>query len=691
MANYSNLKNIIDQVVRTNGQGDITGANLNQTLQQMVTDLGANYQYAGVATPSTNPGSPDQNVFYIATLAGTYSYFNGIVLPKGITVLRWNGSWSSTTLFTVDTGLTPYSEALVQSGTVFEKFKFDGGPWDVSAHFPTAGPDNDGRFTLDYILTNANTLIPEVWRKGGMSIGFISSYDNKYVQYFLRHTLSNASTAAADFANTANWEKMNLEKEVNELSNIELGELVSGEYISSSDGSAPSVDGYYRTDFLYIENISKLKIYVGSFVSTTGAAFYSSNSERTFVSGINFSDFSLGDIVEIDVPSDAKYFRICAFSLARAEKMFVAIASVPVAIQKTNGTIDGIKQSVLTLQNNLTEINLGTLVDGFVNSAYGEFVEATSYKRTDYLRINATKIRTRITYSVSNVGIAFYDRNKRYIGGSDAGGTSIGGFKDIVVPDGTYYFATCAINAQVPNMLVLNMELGDIINHLVPQSDNPCFYDGSSEARTFKKVLCIGDSLTEGRFDYTEDGVTTEFTDGDLSWPAFFAAIAGRKTTNKGDAGQTTKTWWQLHQNDDLSGHDACIIALGRNDYVPGRETTSEERIQYMTNIVNKVKEENPQIKIFISTMLNYYTGASADAVNADMRTIAGTLPDCYLVDISAYGKLIAPYDRYSHCTAVGYQKLGEYYFRYLSYIMINNPTDFKNVQFVGTNRTYNP
>ena len=185
MANYTNLKNIINNVIRTNGHGDITGANLNQTLQQMVTDLGANYQYAGVATPSTNPGSHDQNVFYIATLAGTYSYFNSIVIPKGITVLRWDGSWSATTLYTVDTGLSQDSEALVQSGTVFEKFKIDGGPWDVSAHFPSAGPNNDGKFTLDYILANANTLIPTAWRKGGMSIRFVQRSDNKYVQYRL--------------------------------------------------------------------------------------------------------------------------------------------------------------------------------------------------------------------------------------------------------------------------------------------------------------------------------------------------------------------------------------------------------------------------------------------------------------------------------------------------------------------------
>lgn len=220
MANYSNLKNIIDQVVRTNGQGDITGANLNHTLQQMVTDLGANYQYAGVAVPSTNPGSPDQNVFYIATLAGKYSYFNSIVLPKGITVLRWNGSWSSTTLYTVDTGLTPESEALVQSGTVFEKFKFDGGPWAVSAHFPSSGPNNDGKFTLEYILTNANTLIPVIWRMPGMSIKFIDS-ENKYVQYRYMGTATTGNPNP--FIYTANWQGVDTEPSEESINLVESG------------------------------------------------------------------------------------------------------------------------------------------------------------------------------------------------------------------------------------------------------------------------------------------------------------------------------------------------------------------------------------------------------------------------------------------------------------------------------------
>ena len=57
---------------------------------------------------------------------------------------------------------------------------------------------------------NLSTLIPTSVRRGGMTIRFIKgseqSYDNKYVQYRLMHTLDNASTAAADFANTANWQ-----------------------------------------------------------------------------------------------------------------------------------------------------------------------------------------------------------------------------------------------------------------------------------------------------------------------------------------------------------------------------------------------------------------------------------------------------------------------------------------------------
>jgi hypothetical protein len=59
------------------------------------------------------------------------------------------------------------------------------GVYDVSKRNPTGGPNNDGKFTLEYILSNADTLIPTSRRHGGMIISFVQTSDNKYVQYRL--------------------------------------------------------------------------------------------------------------------------------------------------------------------------------------------------------------------------------------------------------------------------------------------------------------------------------------------------------------------------------------------------------------------------------------------------------------------------------------------------------------------------
>ena len=58
------------------------------------------------------------------------------------------------------------------------------GVYDVSKEHPTSGPNSDGKFTLEYILnsSNVNELIPVNKRYPGMTIQFVSTSDNKYVQ-----------------------------------------------------------------------------------------------------------------------------------------------------------------------------------------------------------------------------------------------------------------------------------------------------------------------------------------------------------------------------------------------------------------------------------------------------------------------------------------------------------------------------
>lgn len=95
MANFATLKAAIVAAIKQNENNEITGNLLQQQLLAMVNSLGVGYQYVGIATPATNPGTPDQNVFYLASTAGTYTNFGGLVLADGeIAILKYNGAWS---------------------------------------------------------------------------------------------------------------------------------------------------------------------------------------------------------------------------------------------------------------------------------------------------------------------------------------------------------------------------------------------------------------------------------------------------------------------------------------------------------------------------------------------------------------------------------------------------------------------
>ena len=99
MGTYEELKAAIQQVIRTNGNNEITGALLQNALLSIVNVVGANATFAGIATPNTNPGTADQNVFYLATEAGTYVNFGGIEINMGEAVILSNktGNWVKTT------------------------------------------------------------------------------------------------------------------------------------------------------------------------------------------------------------------------------------------------------------------------------------------------------------------------------------------------------------------------------------------------------------------------------------------------------------------------------------------------------------------------------------------------------------------------------------------------------------------
>lgn len=93
MANYATLIAAIQSVITQNGNNEITGPILQQTLISVVNSLGSGYQFIGIATPETTPGTPDQKVFYIGS-AGTYPNFGPAVIPDGnLAVFYYDSSW----------------------------------------------------------------------------------------------------------------------------------------------------------------------------------------------------------------------------------------------------------------------------------------------------------------------------------------------------------------------------------------------------------------------------------------------------------------------------------------------------------------------------------------------------------------------------------------------------------------------
>lgn len=94
MGNYEQLKQAVSDVIKTNGNQEITAEIMQNTLLYIISTIGNDATFAGIAVPETNPGTPDQNVFYIASQPGNYSNFGNIKLVDQVLILtNKNGYW----------------------------------------------------------------------------------------------------------------------------------------------------------------------------------------------------------------------------------------------------------------------------------------------------------------------------------------------------------------------------------------------------------------------------------------------------------------------------------------------------------------------------------------------------------------------------------------------------------------------
>lgn len=279
------------------------------------------------------------------------------------------------------------------------------------------------------------------------------------------------------------------------------------------------------------------------------------------------------------------------------------------------------------------------------------------------------------------------------------------------------------------DIVKLNNEVTTIKNEVgIADSENPLatIIKDSGFAGLIESYACVGDSLTQGVFDITND-VTLDFDITSFnSYPSQLARITGCKVFNLGNAGATAcnsaksisdwHSWLQTAKYNkwftDEFKAKAYIFSIGTNDIgyyesFTGDVETDIDVNDYNNNdtttsvgglatMIQKAKELQPKALIFVETIDNTRNAKpTRDVANEKIRAIAEKL-NCYLLDMAKYWiqedevyNWMSKYQNGGHLNAMGYLLKTQARITYIDWIIRNNLSEFKDVQFIGTNMKY--
>lgn len=231
----------------------------------------------------------------------------------------------------------------------------------------------------------------------------------------------------------------------------------------------------------------------------------------------------------------------------------------------------------------------------------------------------------------------------------------------------------------------------------------------------FRRIACIGDSLSSGEFEgKTEQGQKTFHDMFDYSWGQYIARMAGTTVLNFSAGGMSAKEYLTKFapQKGFFDTDKACqayIIALGVNDVtqtVDGKIEFGELSDISFTNgckdtfagnygkIIMKYKAIAPDAKFFLVTMPHCYENEKITPYNDKHRELLYGMTELfdntYVIDLREYApKYDAEFKRNfflaGHMNAAGYLLTAKMIASYIDYIIRKNPDDFRQAGFIGT------
>lgn len=263
MGNYELLKRAVSEVIKTNGNQKITGQIMQNVLLTIIAAVGSNATFAGIATPETNPGMPDQNIFYITSGNGIYVNFSNDIEIKDnniYIITNKNRNWQ-----------------FLRTNIVNSQLVYDA--------FSNIGVIRKGVYNVETILfygdiyrnKKINLKFKQVAR-GGAIVGYAD--DDSIVLYsdngLLKTTIpNNFAYCKVKYNNLEIEEDYFFDFSIKEI-NLNIGKLETEietlkqeiEYISENFDSNNKILGTYKTGGSVVEEVTPINA-VSQFVDDT--------------------------------------------------------------------------------------------------------------------------------------------------------------------------------------------------------------------------------------------------------------------------------------------------------------------------------------------------------------------------------------------------------------------------------------
>ena len=213
-------------------------------------------------------------------------------------------------------------------------------------------------------------------------------------------------------------------------------------------------------------------------------------------------------------------------------------------------------------------------------------------------------------------------------------------------------------------------------------------------ANIFKRVVCVGDSYTEGWINIGSGGAAYK----PYSWVNYMSQRTGNDWVNCGVSGATTQTWLSgrgLTEAQAAGRAQAYVIGLMINDADTGlpvgtiADIESETPTTYygcLAKIIRELNAISPQAKIFVNTCPKSW--ASMPPYQQAVRDVVSAYENTYpvhLIDLKARQDLYSAPSftsdaTYAHYTAIGYEQMAEIYEYVLSDYINTHVSAFQNV-----------